>query len=466
MPNTTFLTKKLHSSLLDLLNFSVEAFLIIQKWHMLFHALWLLCFLLFFFLKYHYFSKPLPVYLVDFSCLKPPSSCRVPFSTFIQHAQEFFDEQSISFMAKVLCSSGQGQQTYLPPALHYIPPRSNHHESTKEVEMVLFPVLEDLLSKTNLSPQEIDILIVNCSGFCPIPSLSSIIVNKYSMRDDIRTFTLSGMGCSASALAINMAQNLLKVHKDSNAVVLSTEILSTGWYPGKEKSMLALNCLFRMGSSGILLSNKKDARNKAKYKLVHSLRSQRASDDKGYYSAFREEDSDGITGFTLRRDLLQVAGETLRSNITAISPSVLPAMEIFRHLASKIWKRLIDKSVETYLPNFRSVIQHFCLPASGRPVIREIGKGLRLGEGEMEPALVTLHRFGNQSSSSLWYELAYLEAKERVKKGDKVWQLGMGSGPKCTSLVWKCVRPIVGEAQKGPWDDCIDSYPNLVVEKD
>lgn len=84
----------------------------------------------------------------------------------------------------------------------------------------------------------------------------------------------------------------------------------------------------------------------------------------------------------------------------------------------------------------------------------------------MEPALVTLHRFGNQSSSSLWYELAYLEAKERVKKGDKVWQLGMGSGPKCTSLVWKCVRPIVGEAQKGPWDDCIDSYPNLVVEKD
>lgn len=79
---------------------------------------------------------------------------------------------------------------------------------------------------------------------------------------------------------------------------------------------------------------------------------------------------------------------------------------------------------------------------------------------------MTLHRFGNQSSSSLWYELAYLEAKERVKKGDKVWQLGMGSGPKCTSLVWKCVRPIVGEAQKGPWDDCIDSYPNLVVEKD
>ncbi|KAH7840841.1 hypothetical protein Vadar_022421 [Vaccinium darrowii] len=368
-------------------------------------------------------------------------------------------------MAKVLCSSGQGEETCLPPALHYIPPRSNHQESTKEVEMVLFPVFEDLLSKTHLSPQEIDILIVNCSGFCPIPSLSSIIVNKFSLRNDTKTFTLSGMGCSASALGINMAQNLLKVHKNSNAVVLSTEILSTGWYPGKDKSMLALNCLFRMGSSGILLSNKREVKNKAKYKLLQSLRSQRASDDRGYYSAFREEDSDGITGFTLRRDLLQVAGETLRSNIGDLSPSILSAMEIFRHMASKVWKRLVDKSLEIYMPNFRSVIQHFCLPASGRPVIREIGKGLRLGEREMEPALVTLHRFGNQSSSSLWYELAYLEAKERVKKGDKVWQLGMGSGPKCTSLVWECVRPIVGEAQKGPWDDCIDRYPSLLVHK-
>lgn len=82
---------------------------------------------------------------------------------------------------------------------------------------------------------------------------------------------------------------------------------------------------------------------------------------------------------------------------------------------------------------------------------KEIGKGLNLEESDLEPALLTLNRFGNQSSSSLWYELAYLEAKQRVKKHDKVWMLAMGSGPKCITLIWECLRPIYGEAQRGPW---------------
>ncbi|KAH0702580.1 hypothetical protein KY290_017896 [Solanum tuberosum] len=293
------------------------------------------------------------------------------------------DKQSITFMTKILNQSGQSDETYIPPALHYIPPKSDYQEVISEVHMVLFPVFEDLLAKTKLTPRDIDVLIVNCSGFCPAPSLSSIIVNKFRMREDIKSYTISGMGCSASALAIDITQNIFKSLKDSIAVVLSTEILST------------------------------ESKNRAKYELVKTLRTQRAYDDKGYFSAYREEDSDGYTGVTLKRNLLETAGETLRSNITIL----------------------------------------------GRAVINEIGQGLNLGESDMEAALMTLHRFGNQSSSSLWYELAYLEAKERVKRGDKVWMLGMGSGPKCISIIWECIRPICGEAQRGPWADSIDGYP-------
>ena len=466
-------SKLLHSTLWELVRFSVlllvtsiQVLSLLHGWNPIFHLLSLTCFFLVFILK-PLLSKP-HVYLVDFSCLKPPNFCRVPFSSFLEHTSMIgsFDRESIDFMAKILASSGLGEQTYLPPALHYIPPMTDLQESIKEVHMVLFHVMEDLLSKTKLSPRDIDILIINCSGFCPSPSLSSIIINKYSMRNDIKSFNLSGMGCSAGILGVHLAQNLLKVHKNTYAVVLSTEILSTGWYPGNERPKLLLNCLFRTGSAAILLTNKEEAKKTSKYRLLHTLRIQRAFDDKAYRSAIREEDSNGITGFTLSRDILQAAGETLRSNITILGSSMLPFLEKFRHGVSIFRKRFIHKSAEVYVPEFRTVIQHFVLPTSGRSVIKEIGKGLKLGEGEMEAALMTLQRFGNQSSSSLWYELAYMEAKERVKKGDKVWQLGMGSGPKCGTVVWECIRSMVGESTKGPLADCIDKYPILAVHQD
>jgi 3-ketoacyl-CoA synthase len=361
--------------------------------------------------------------------------------------------------------TGQSEQTCLPPSLHYIPPKTHHSEAIKELHMVIFPIMEDLFAKTKISPFDIDILILNCSSFCPLPSLTSIVVNKYGMRSDIKTYNVSGMGCSGSALCIDLAQNLLRVHKNSNAIVLGTEILSNGWYPGKEKSKLLINCTFRMGSAAILLSNKKEASKNAKYLLLRTLRTLRAFDDKAYFCAIREEDSDGKLGVTLKRDIIDVTGETLRSNITILGSEILPISQKFWYGVSKIKRRfkMFMKSEGDYVPDFKTVIQHFCLPCPGRGVIREVGKRLRLGEREIEAALMTLHRFGNQSSSSLWYELAYLEAKERVKKGDNIWQLGMGSGPKCCSVVLKCNRIILGEYEKGPWGDCIHQYPIVLA---
>ncbi|XVF50719.1 hypothetical protein PTKIN_Ptkin04bG0125100 [Pterospermum kingtungense] len=298
--------------------------------------------------------------------------------------------------------------------------------------MVLFPLVDDLLSKAKLSPSDIDILIVNCSSFCPSPSLSSIIVNEYSMRSDVKSYNLSGMGCSAGAIGIDLAHNLLKTNKSSYALVLSTEILSSGWYSGHQR-------------------------------LLRTLRTQTAFEDKAYLTAIREEDASGKLGVTISKGLLQAAAEILRSHITILGSQILPFTEKLRHAVSIIATKFIDKSGEVYMPSLRTAIQHFCLPTSGTTLIREIAKGLKLDDRDIEASLMALHRFGNQSSSSIWYELAYMEAKERVNKGDKVLMIGMGTGPKCSSLVWECVRPMVGESKKNPWNDCIHLYPIEVV---
>ncbi|CAN6480333.1 unnamed protein product [Victoria cruziana] len=408
----------------------------------------------------YWVARPLPVYLVDFSCLKPSPHLRVPFSSFQEHASlvGFLDQDSIDFMMKVIRSSGQSEMTYLPPPLHYLPPRANHGDCVNEAHMVLFPVMDDLLAKTCTSPRAIDILIVNCSGFCPSPSLTSILVNAYGMREDVMTYNLSGMGCSAGILGVDLARRLLDLHPDSTALVFSTEIISTGWYPGKDRRKLVLNCLFRMGCSGVMLSNRKDAKRRAKYEMLCTVRTHMASDDRGYRSAVREEDEEGITGVTLEKDLLHVARELLVAHLSVLGRRILPFGEKALYVLWLLRRRYAgSSSKEVHVPDFKSAVDHFCIPPSGKGLIKEIGKSLKLRPQDVEPALMTLHRFGNQSAAALWYELAYIEAKGRVKAGDKVWQVGMGTGPKANSVLWRSLRCI--NVEGGPWSDCIDDYP-------
>lgn len=72
---------------------------------------------------------------------------------------------------------------------------------------------------------------------------------------------------------------------------------------------------------------------------------------------------------------------------------------------------------------------------------------------------MTLYRFGNTSSSSLWYELAYSEAKGRIKKGDRAWQIGFGSGFNCNSAVWHALRTIDPVMERNPWTDETHDFP-------
>ncbi|KAL5072029.1 hypothetical protein RYX36_022916 [Vicia faba] len=410
---------------------------------------------------FHIHTRPRAVYLIDFSCFRPADNLKAPFHSFIQHSHLTgdFDDSSLDFQRKILLRSGLGDETYVPEAMHCIPPRPSIFAARCEAESVMFGALDNLFNNTNLNPKEIGILVVNCSLFNPIPSLSSMIVNKYNLRRNIMSFNLAGMGCSAGVIATDLARDLLMVQKnDTYAVVVSTENITQNWYFGNKKSMLIPNCLFRVGCSAVLLSNKSLDSTRAKYKLVHVVRTHCGADDKAYQCVHQEEDAVGKTGVSLSKDLMGIAGLALKSNITTFGPLVLPVTEQLKILSNLVFRKFSNRDVKPYIPDFKLAFDHFCIHAGGRAVIDELEKNLELLPVHVEPSRMTLHRFGNTSSSSIWYELAYIEAKGRVKKGNKVWQIAFGSGFKCNSVVWEAIHDVT-PSPNGPWEDCIDKYP-------
>ncbi|KMZ56766.1 3-ketoacyl-CoA synthase [Zostera marina] len=416
---------------------------------------------------YLFMSRPAPVYLVDFACFKPPSTCRVPFSTFMEHSRlmENFNNTSVEFQQKILQRSGLGEETALPPANHFIPPKQTMDAARAEAELVIFSTIDDLVARTGLDLKNVDMLVVNCSLFSPTPSLSAMIVNKYKMRSNVKSYNLSGMGCSAGLLSVDLVRDLLQVHPKCNALVISTEIITPNWYAGNERAMLLPNCLFRMGGAAVFLSNQKIHRSRAKYELKHLIRTHKGQDDRAYRCVYQEEDSEGITGISLSKDLMTIAGDALTSNITKLGPLVLPWSEQLRFAVALFVRKAISRQLmKPYIPDFKKAFDHYCIHAGGRAVIDELHKNLHLTDQHVEASRMTLHRFGNTSSSSLWYELAYIEAKGRMKRGDRVWQIAFGSGFKCNSAVWKCRRNLDSTPvdSTSPWADCVDRYPVVI----
>ncbi|EHA8590600.1 3-ketoacyl-CoA synthase 6 [Cocos nucifera] len=441
---------------------------ILSLWRSLhFNQVQLLCsiFLAVMAATFYFMSRPRPVYLVDYACFRPSQTCRVPFSTFMEHARQmpFFDEKSVRFQLRILERSGLGEETCLPPANHYIPPQSSMEASRAEASLVIFSAIDELFAKTGLKPKDIDVLVVNCSLFSPTPSLSAMVINKYKLRSNILSFNLSGMGCSAGLISIDLARDLLQVHRNSYALVVSTEIITPNYYSGNQRSMLLPNCLFRMGAAAVLLSNRHRERARAWYRLVRIVRTHKGADDRSYRCVYEEEDDEGNSGINLSKDLMAVAGDALKANITTIGPLVLPASEQLLFLLSLIGRKIIYPAWKPYIPDFKRAFEHFCIHAGGRAVIDELQKSLDLSAEHVEASRMALHRFGNTSSSSLWYELNYIEAKGRMRRGDRVWMIGFGSGFKCNSAVWKCLRTIRTPVE-GPWSGSIHRYPVHIPE--
>ncbi|XP_026419704.1 3-ketoacyl-CoA synthase 19-like [Papaver somniferum] len=401
-------------------------------------------------------------YILEYECFKPADDRKLDTDLCgnLVLRNRTLGLEEYRFILKTIVSSGIGEETYGPR--NVIEGRENTstlHDSLSEVEEFFCDTLDKIFAKSNVSPRDIDILVVNLSIFVTSPSITARIINRYKMREDIQVFNLSGMGCSAGLISIHLVQNIFKVRMQRLAIVVATECIGPNWYSGNDKSMILANNLFRSGGCAILLSNDPSLRHKAMFELKCLVRTHLGSSDEAYECVMQKEDELGITGFHLGKNLPKAATRAFIKNLTVLAPKILPIRELIRYvLVSNLLRYMKNSSPKQSGSgvNFKTGVDHFCLHPGGKAVIEGVEKNLGLSEYDFEPSRMTLHRFGNTSSSSLWYVLGYMQAKKRLKKGDRILMISFGSGFKCNSCHWEVLRDL---NDANVWKDCIASYP-------
>ncbi|KAK6937595.1 FAE1/Type III polyketide synthase-like protein [Dillenia turbinata] len=392
------------------------------------------------------------IYLVDFACYKPEASNMISKKGLLDGFRPHLDNnETLEFMERIIDKCGLGDSTYVPNALIRDPPNPCMEEARSEAEMVIFGAIDRLLAKMKgYVAKDIGILVVNCSIFNVVPSLSAMIVNRYQFGDGILSYNLSGMGCSSGLIAIGLARNLLQVHPNSHALVVSTENITQNYYLGKDRSKVLANCIFRVGGAAILLSNRPSDRRSSKYQLIHTVHVTTAYSDSSYKCIFQEEDGEGKLGVNISRDLTSEASKSIQLNLITLGRLVLPVSKQLSFLINQLIRSFHVAKIKPHVPEFNKTFDHFLPHAGGRPLLDELQRVLGFRDFDMEPARKTLYRYGNTSSSTVWYQLAYCEASERIKRGDSVWHIAFGSGFHCTSVVWRAIRTVDPE-KDNPW---------------
>ncbi|CAH9107371.1 unnamed protein product [Cuscuta epithymum] len=405
-------------------------------------------------------------YILDYQCYKPTDDRKLSTRLCgeIIRRNKNLGLNEYKFLLKTIVSSGIGEQTYAPKVV--IEGREEcptFEDGVTEMEEFFYDSIDKLLKRQGICPSEIDVLVVNVSMLACMPSLSARIINHYKMREDIKVYNLSGMGCSASLLSINIVDSIFKSRENLYALVVTSESLTPNWYTGNDRSMILANCLFRIGGCAILLTNKLGCEKKSMFKLKFLVRTHTGAKDDSYNCCLQKEDEEGRVGFHLGKNLPKAATGAFIENLKVVALKVVPLKELIRFVILSTHRKLTQSSIKRMVQpkprpmiNFKTGVDHFCLHTGGKAVIDGIGQNLNLSEYDLEPARMTLHRFGNTSASSMWYVLGYMEAKKRLKSGDKVFMISFGAGFKCNSCLWEVVRDLGDE---NVWKDDIHNYP-------
>jgi 3,5-dihydroxyphenylacetyl-CoA synthase len=253
------------------------------------------------------------------------------------------------------------------------------------------------LTRAALSPQAIGAVIVTtCTGYL-CPGLSSYVVERLKLNNDVLCFDLVGQGCAGALPNWQVAAALLKAQACDHVLSICVEVCSAAMYLDNDPGVLISACLFGDGAGAAVLSGKRpSARRSVEWRETVSLTNPAARE------ALRFEHRAGMLRNVLTRAVPRLAAE---------------------HADRVLTSALARAGVR------RQEISAWIMHAGGRDVLLALQDRLDLDHNALSHSRDALRRFGNLSSAFVYFVLD-AALRDNVP-GGWWWMSSFGAGFTC-----------------------------------
>jgi len=254
--------------------------------------------------------------------------------------------------------------------------------------------INNCLEKIGCEKEEVDcLIIVSCTGYL-CPGLSSHLVKKLNLRNNIQQTNILGMGCGGALPGLQRAFDHAKAYPEQKILLVAVEICSAAYFIDNSLETIVGNAICADGAAAVLLSSNSNTIG-PKILAFESLIAPEHLDKVGF------EQVEGHLRIILHKDIPDLAGPFAQ-----------------RVIDSLLCKNNLKKED----------IKYWVLHSGGRKVIDKLKGQLNLSEEEIKYTKHILRNYGNMSSPTVLFVLNEVLEKANPQTGDLAIMLTLGPG--------------------------------------
>jgi len=251
--------------------------------------------------------------------------------------------------------------------------------------------IDNALVQVGMTTDDVSGLVVNtCTGYI-CPGISTYLIEKLGLSNQIRTHDLVGSGCGGAIPNLQVCRDMLQENSDGLIVSVSVEICSATFQMADDLSLIVSNAIFADGAAASVLWSRP-----GKLKLVASA----SRCDPQYREDIRYIYRNGQLHNQLSLQLPEFASKTVaRVVMDLLTPRGL---------------KLED-------------IKHWAFHPGGEKVINAVRDELRISETKLQATRDVLARYGNMSSPTVLFVLREI-LNNGIVSGDWCVMVSFGAG--------------------------------------